>query len=265
MSSTRSRPGSADSGVRKLLVIGIGTGNPEHVTIQAVRALNAAEVVFLIDKGDAKAGLLAVRREICARYIEGLQPRFVEAADPERDRAPADYGAAVDDWHAARATLYEDLIATNLGEDGCGAFLVWGDPSLYDSTLRIIDRIRTRGRLAFEHVVIPGITSVQALAAGHRIALNGIGEPVTITTGRRLADGLPAEGATVVMLDGSVDFAGLDPDLTIHWGAYLGTPDELLVAGRLGDVADVIRETRRAARLRHGWIMDTYRLTRPAT
>ncbi|GEP01298.1 precorrin-6A synthase (deacetylating) [Methylobacterium haplocladii] len=251
--------------MRRLLLIGIGTGNPEHVTIQAVRALNAAEVVFLIGKGDAKADLVRVRREICERYIEGPQPRFVAAADPARDRTPADYGVAVDDWHAARAELYEDLVAKNLGDNGCGAFLVWGDPALYDSTIRIIDRIHARGRLAFDVEVIPGITSVQALAAGHRIALNGIGEPVTITTGRRLAADLSADGATVVMLDGKVDFAGLDPNLTIHWGAYLGTSDELLIAGRLGDVAELIRETRRTARARHGWIMDIYRLARPAT
>ncbi|MET0258715.1 MAG: precorrin-6A synthase (deacetylating) [Methylobacterium sp.] len=251
--------------MRRLLLIGIGTGNPEHVTLQAVRALNAAEVIFLIDKGEAKAELVRVRREICERYIEGTQPRFVEAADPERDRSPADYGVAVEDWHAARAELYESLIAENLGADGTGAFLVWGDPSLYDSTIRIVDRIRARGRLVLDVAVVPGITSVQALAAGHRIALNGIGEPVTITTGRRLADDLSADGATVVMLDGKVDFAGLDPDLTIHWGAYLGTADELLVSGRLGDVAELIRDTRRAARARHGWIMDIYRLSRPAT
>lgn len=251
--------------MRKLLVIGIGTGNPEHVTLQAVRALNAADAIFLIDKGDAKAGLLRVRREICERFIEGEPPRFVEAADPERDRSPADYGVAVDDWHAARAELYEALIETHLGEGESGAFLVWGDPSLYDSTLRIIERIRARGRLAFACEVIPGITSVQALAAGHQIPLNGIGEPVTITTGRRLAQDLSTDGATVVMLDGRVDFAGLDPDLTIQWGAYLGTADELLIAGRLGDVAELIRTTRREARARHGWIMDIYRLSRPAT
>jgi precorrin-6A synthase len=251
--------------LRKLLVIGIGTGNPEHVTIQAVRALNAADAVFLIDKGDAKAELLRIRREICERYIEGAPPRYVEAADPERDRRPSDYGIAVDDWHAARAELYETLIETNLGEGESGAFLVWGDPSLYDSTLRIIARIRARGRLAIACEVIPGITSIQALAAGHRIPLNGIGEPVTITTGRRLAQDLSADGATVVMLDGKVDFAGLDPDLVIAWGAYLGTPDELLIAGRLGDVAELIRTTRREARARHGWIMDIYRLSRPAT
>lgn len=247
--------------MRKILVIGIGTGNPEHVTVQAVRALNTVDVFFALDKGREKADLVRIRREICARYIEGRPYRFVEAQDPERDRDPSDYGAAVEDWHAARAALYEGMIARELGEDGCGAFLVWGDPSLYDSTLRIIDRILARGRIAFDHAVIPGISSVQALAASHRIALNRIGEPVRITTGRGIAGGLPAgPETTVVMLDGDPSFDHLDPDLTIHWGAYLGTPDEIVVTGRLGDVAEEIRRVRAQARARHGWIMDTYLL-----
>lgn len=250
--------------MRHVHVIGIGTGNPEHLTIQGIRALNATDTVFALDKGEAKAGLIGLRRQICDRYIEGRSYRFVEAADPERDRRPADYGVAVDDWHAARAALYEGLIAEHLGEDGCGAFLVWGDPSLYDSTLRILDRVLARGRVAFTHDVIPGITSVQALAAAHRIPLHRIGEPVRITPGRRLREGLVSEAATVVMLDGDPRFDGLDPDLTIHWGAYLGTPDEILVAGRLGDVADEIRRVRAEARARHGWIMDIYLLLRPA-
>ncbi|KQO86204.1 precorrin 6A synthase [Methylobacterium sp. Leaf122] len=251
--------------MRHIHVIGIGTGNPEHLTIQGLQALKATDAVFALDKGDAKAGLIVVRRQICDRYIEGRPYRFVEAADPERDRRPADYGVAVDDWHAARAALYEDLIAEHLREDERGAFLVWGDPSLYDSTLRILERVLARGRVGFTYDVIPGITSVQALAAAHRIPLHRIGEPVRITTGRRLRDGLGEEpGATVVMLDGDPRFEGLDPDLTIHWGAYLGTPDELLVAGRLGDVAEEIRRVRAEARARHGWIMDIYLLLKPA-
>ncbi|HJE23873.1 MAG TPA: precorrin-6A synthase (deacetylating) [Methylorubrum populi] len=252
--------------MRHIHVIGIGTGNPEHLTIQGIRALNATDAVFALDKGEAKAGLVGLRRRICDLYIEERPYRFIEAADPERDRRPADYGVAVEDWHAARAALYESLIAEHLSEGERGAFLVWGDPSLYDSTLRILERVLARGRVAFTHDVIPGITSVQALAAAHRIPLHPIGEPVRITPARRLLrDGLGAEtGATVVMLDGDPRFEGLDPGLTIYWGAYLGTPDELLLAGRLGEVAEEIRRVRAEARARHGWIMDTYLLLKPA-
>lgn len=253
--------------MRSILVIGIGAGDPEYVTVQAVNALNRASVFFVVDKGEEKSGLLALRQEICRRYIADQSGyRFVEIPDPPRDRTAAGYRAAVEDWHELRAVAFEEAIATELPEDGCGAFLVWGDPALYDSTLRVIDRIRDRGVVAFDHEVIPGITSVQALAARHRLPLNRIGEPVHITTGRRVADGLPdALDSAVVMLDAGLackDFD--DPALEIYWGAYVGTPDEALISGRLTDVAAEIEAAKRELRHRHGWIMDTY-LVRRAT
>ncbi|NNM62959.1 MAG: precorrin-6A synthase (deacetylating), partial [Steroidobacteraceae bacterium] len=149
----------------------------------------------------------------------------------------------------------------------CGAFLVWGDPSLYDSTLRIVDRVTARAELQIELEVIPGITSIQALAARHRIALNQIGEPIHVTTGRRLNEEEFGPGASVVvLLDRGCAFKELaDEDIDIYWGAYLGTPDEILVAGKLGDVGGRIEELRTQARMRHGWIMDTYLLRKPET
>lgn len=248
--------------MRTLRVIGIGTGNPEHLTLQAVRALADVDAVFALDKGAEKADLLALRRAICAEHIRKPY-RFVAAEDPPRDRRPADYGGTVEAWHAARAELLERLIRDNLGAGEVGAFLVWGDPSLYDSTLRILERIRTRGTLPFACAVVPGITSVQALTAAHRILLNRIGADVAITTGRNLADGVLPADSTVVMLDGDPAFDHLDPELTIYWGAYLGSPDEILLAGRLGTVGPEIRRLRAEARARHGWIMDTYLLRKP--
>ena len=140
---------------------------------------------------------------------------------------------------------------------------MWGDPAIYDSTLRVIERLRAKGvELAIE--VIPGISSVQVLAAKHRIALNQIGESVLLTTGRKLADGFPRQaGSVVVLLDGVQAFARLfDDNLEIFWGAYLGTPDEILLSGKLVEVKDEILAVRQRARETHGWIMDTYLLRR---
>jgi precorrin-6A synthase len=247
--------------MRKIFIIGIGAGNPEHITVQAINALNQVEVVFVMDKGQEKDDLVRLRRDICARHIKDKPYRFVEAADPRRDPA-LPYDAAVRQWHEQRAEIYERLIGEELGENQCGAFLVWGDPSLYDSTLRIIDQLLARGKVAFDHEVIPGITAVQALAARHRIPLNRIGGSIHITTGRKLPEGLP-DGIddVVVMLDGDCAFRTLgDADMDIYWGAYLGTADEILIAGDLRDVADRIVERRAEARARKGWVMDTYLL-----
>jgi precorrin-6A synthase len=76
-----------------------------------------------------------------------------------------------------------------------------------------------------------------------------------------LGNGWP-EGASdvVVMLDANCSFRGLDRDLTIYWGAFLGTPDELLVSGTIGECGETIAEVRSAARARKGWMFDTYLL-----
>jgi precorrin-6A synthase len=253
--------------MRKILIIGIGAGNPEHITIQAINALQRVAVLFITDKGADKDELARLRRDICARYVPDGRHRTVEIADPARDRNPSDYRAAVETWHQQRANLYEDLIAKQLGADECGAFLVWGDPSLYDSTIRIIAEIAARGSVAIEYEVIPGITSIQALTARHGIPLNQIGEPVQITTGRRLAeDSMGPASDVVVMLDGDCAFNTVPDDaaVEIYWGAYLGTPDEILLSGKLRDTAAAIERTRADARRRKGWIMDTYLLRKPA-
>jgi len=251
--------------MRKLYLIGIGAGNPEYITVQAIKALNMVDVFFFMDKGQAKQDLVALRKEICERYIENRSYRVVEADDPVRDPTISDYTTRVELWHRQRALIYEEMIAQELEEDQCGAFLVWGDPSLYDSTLRIIDQITAGGRLRFEFEIIPGITSIQALAARHKITLNGIGESLVITTGRQLSAGLSDTAErTIVMLDGQCSFNNLlGKELDIFWGAYLGMEEEILLSGKLSEIASRIEEVRHERRERKGWIMDTYLLSRP--
>jgi precorrin-6A synthase len=250
--------------VRRLLVIGIGAGDPEQVTVQGIKALNQVDVFFVMDKGPEVRDLTALRREICERYIEGSSYRMVEAPDPRRDRTAASYRPAVQAWRRERALVYERMIREELGEDDCGAFLVWGDPALYDSTLRIVEHVVAAGNLELDYEVIPGISSVQALAARHRISLTRVGEPLHITTGRRLSEGFPAASDdVVVMLDAACSFKDLVGDgIEIYWGAYVGTPDEILVSGDLAEVGGTIQELRAEARARKGWIMDTYLLRR---
>lgn len=251
--------------MRKLLIVGIGAGDPDLMTVQAIKALNRADVVFLPDKGEEKAALRHLREQICDRFIEKPY-RTVTIATPQRAPAGSDYRGVVDDWHARIAANYERLFREELAEGTVGALLVWGDPALYDSTLRIVERVRAGG-LALDWEVIPGISSIQLLAARHKIPLNRIGEPVLITTGRKLAAGFPAgQDSVVVMLDGDQAFREVaSEDLEIFWGAYLGTEHEILIAGRLADVADEIERVRAEARQAQGWIMDTYLLRRART
>ena len=247
---------------RRVHVIGIGAGDPDHLTLQAVAAMNRVDVFFTIDKGEATADLAALRHELLARHVRRPH-RVVAAPEIPRDRTPADYLDTATTWQARREALYEEMLDAEVPDGATGGFLVWGDPSLYDGTLTLLHRIARRSDL--EVVAVPGISSVAALAAAFGLVLNRVGAPVLITTGRRLAEGgMPRDiDDVVVMLDGRTAFATLpDADLDVFWGAYLGTKDEILVAGPLPAVREEILAQRAAARERKGWIMDTYLLRR---
>jgi precorrin-6A synthase len=249
--------------VRRLNVIGIGVGNPEYVTVQAIEALKRTDVFFFTDKGDDTSDLLHLRNEICERYAVKDRYRIVEMRDPARDSRPPLYTEAVREWHDKRVDLWERTVESELAVGQVGAFLVWGDPAFYDSTLRVFEAVRARGTFAFELTVIPGISAVQALAARHGISLTQIGGSLIVTTGRQLRNGWP-HGATdvVVMLDAQCSFRALSDDLSIYWGAFLGTDDEILISGTIGECGDAIAEARSAARARKGWVFDSYLLRR---
>jgi precorrin-6A synthase len=245
--------------VKKLRIIGMGPGGVDQLTVEAVHALNEVDVFFVFDKGIDD--LIAVRQAILDRHTDG-RARLHPMPDPERDRDPTSYENAVSSWHEKRAVDFEEAIAS-IQDDEVGGFLTWGDPTLYDSTARIMERVLERGNVSFEYDLVAGLSSVQLLTAGHRIMLNRVGESVVYTTGRRLAE-RAAAGDTdlVVMLDGHLQCAELEGEWDIWWGANLGTPDEVLVAGPLADVLGEIRAARAAAKKARGWVMDVYLLRR---
>jgi precorrin-6A synthase len=250
--------------MKKILIIGIGAGNPEYVTIQAVNALNQVDVFFILDKGVDKEKLVEFRRELCRRYVTGRNYRFLDAESPEWERRSADYRTTIAELNHDKQTLFESLIGEGMEDGECGAFLVWGDPTLYDSTIRIVEAIARSGAHVIDYEVIPGISAAQALAAKHKTTLNRIGEAIEITTGRRIAEAFPNNvGSVVVMLDAKNGFKRYaDQDIDIFWGAYIGTPDEILIAGKLTEVVGDIERARAEARQANGWIMDTYLMRR---
>jgi precorrin-6A synthase len=241
-------------------LIGIGCGDPEQLTLAAIRAINAADLVLIPRKGEEKADLAELRREICAQVLTNSRTRVVEFDLPVRN-AGDDYRGGVDGWHDAVAGVWSREIKVHLGDGGRVAFLIWGDPSLYDSSLRIARRLQPLPEIE----VIPGVTAIQALCAAHEIPLNEIGAPFLVTTGRRLHEGgWPADAETVVvLLDGGTAFQSLDPNgLHIWWGAYLGMPHQIIFSGPLTETGAAIATARAEARSRHGWIMDSYILKR---
>lgn len=241
--------------------VGIGSGNPDHLTGQAIRAIRDADIVLIPVKPDEKQELASLREAICDMYLSGADIR--RFAMPERDSTISDYRVRVEHWHDAIATLWNDTIGPR--DTGRVVMLVWGDPSLFDSTLRIAQRLQAMRPVTID--VVAGITSLQLLTAAHAIPLNSVAEPILITTGRQLRDNGWPDGVDTlaVMLDGACAFQTLDTTgVEIWWGAYLGMQGEILRAGALVDVAHDIITTRAAARAERGWVMDIYLLRRTA-
>ncbi|MDO6455541.1 precorrin-6A synthase (deacetylating) [Celeribacter halophilus] len=242
----------------ELWLIGIGTGNPDHVTLEGQKALRDAATVLIPRKGAGKEDLAHLRLDILA--ASKTQARVVYFDMPERDDS-LPYQTRVALWHDEIARRWQ--VALEAVPEGPVALLVWGDPGLYDSTLRIAARLDPAPKLR----VVPGITALQALTAAHAIPFNTVNGAVTVTTGRRLRDHGWPEGAqtVIVMLDGACSFQSLDPTgLHIWWGAFLGMADQVLDSGALAEAGPRIVERRANARARHGWIMDTYLLRRDA-
>jgi precorrin-6A synthase len=250
---------------RKVIIIGIGAGNPDYVTIQAIDAMNRVDVFFIPDKGLEKGDLRRLRCLIIDRHVRNRSVRTVEYKVPSRRQETDNYEGAVSAWHAKIGETYGRLILEELSETEIGAFLVWGDPTLYDSTLRILEHLRTKGGFELDYDVIPGISSVQALAAQHRIAINEIGRSVLITNGRLLAEGFPNNvDSVMVLLNADNALREADGELDAYWGAYVGMPEEILVSGKLKDIVDEVERIRAAARREKGWVMDCVLLKRPS-
>ena len=248
-------------------IIGIGVGNLDFLTSQAIDAINDSDVFFIADKSFqcyTNKYLATLRKLIYENFFKSgnksnIKSRLIKLADPPRSKVAgiSDYCQIVSTWHNQRVQIWSKAIKSKLKCNNIGAFLVWGDPATYDSILRILKKVSNY--IYLEYDVISGITSVQALTSQHKIPLNKISESVLITTGRQLCIH-SFKYTTVVILDPVCSFQCLNPKFQIWWGAYLGMPDEILLSGKISEISGEIIATRAKSKIEYGWIMDTYLL-----
>ncbi|WP_420176187.1 SAM-dependent methyltransferase [Luteococcus sp. OSA5] len=262
--------------LERLRILGIGMG-PQHVTPEVSDALRECDAVVVFDKSatdGAHAGhdrdeQMAVRCRIAAEH--GVP--VVLVPDPPRDRrGPSqstghEYRRAVVDWHGART---ERILAGLRAEAPAArqvAILAWGDSSLFDSLVRLAGRIEQQTGCDWN--VLPGVSAPQVLAARHRVVLHRVGEPVHVTTARKLFDDIAAGQRNLVVmltLPHTLDDLAARPELDdwqLWWSANLGSAGEQSLSGRVREVIGDAKVARETARETDGWVMDMFLLRAP--
>ena len=134
-----------DKGV--LYGLGVGPGDPELLTVKALRILKEADVIAVPDKGSGEKTALHIVEE----YIQG-KPLLNCATPMIRDRK------LLDEAHDTSAGNICDL----LEQGKTGAYITLGDPSVYSTYIYIHSRVISRG---YEAVMVPGVPSFCAAAA----------------------------------------------------------------------------------------------------
>ena len=148
-----------------LFGVGVGPGDPELLTLRALRVLKEAPVICAPQsKSRPDSYALGIVRE----FLDPLRQEILRVTFPVDDPQ-----GAARAWHDAGDILAERL---NRGQDV--AFITEGDPMLYSTFSYVLERIRT-GYPDIPVEIVPGVSSVMAAAASSQVPL--------ATGGQRLA------------------------------------------------------------------------------
>jgi precorrin-2/cobalt-factor-2 C20-methyltransferase len=210
----------------RLIGVGVGPGDPELLTLKAVRILSTVDLVFVPVLDEREAG----RAEATvAGYAAGRIERLVFALNEKHDTRRRH-----EHWDAAGARVASWLRDTG----GTAAFATIGDPNLYSTFGYLAQTVRDLLPAVVVETV-PGVTAMQALASAAGVPLTEGRERLTLLTSTGSLDQvLESDGSVVVYkgfrhlteLTATVEAAGRQA----VYGAHLGLPDELI--GPLSEV-----------------------------
>ncbi|MFI0238331.1 precorrin-3B C(17)-methyltransferase [Streptomyces sp. NPDC016845] len=218
----------------KLYGVGLGPGDPELMTVAAVRAIAGADVIAYHCARHGRS----IARSIAAEHIrEGqIEERLMYPLTVETTDHPGGYRGALDDFYAeAAATL-----AAHLDAGRTVAVLAEGDPLFYGSYQHMHKRLADR----YDTTVIPGVTSVSAAAARLGEPLCEDTETLTIIPGTLPGDELAARiaaadsavvmklGRTFTKVRGAMENAGRLDDARYVERAFMAGER----TGRLADI-----------------------------
>ena len=165
--------------------VGVGPGDPELLTVKAVRILRGADYVAVPDRGTGEHTAL----NIVAAYVQEKQLLFCPTP-MIRDRAQLDraYDAIA------------DRLASVLDDGKTAAMITLGDPTVYSTAFYVFERLRGRG---YEAELVPGVPSFCACAARLGQSLCERSQRLTVIPGSSdTADAAQLPGTKVIMKSG---------------------------------------------------------------
>lgn len=172
-----------------LFAVGVGPGDPDLITLRAVKALNSAAVVFAAasTKNDYSLAL-----SIAAPHMRPNTPVVHLGFPMTKDAAVLEAA-----WQANADAVLETLAQ---GRDA--AFITLGDPMTYSTFLYLWRTMRVRNPDVPVEIV-PGVSSIQAAAAAAGIGLAESGENLAVLSGvddpARLRKALEACDSAVIL------------------------------------------------------------------
>ena len=175
--------------------VSVGPGDPELLTLQAVRTLERCAVIAAPQTASGHMLALDIARAAVDLRGKKILPLAFSMS--------TDAGTREACWRAAADAVEAALDA---GDDV--ALVNLGDVSLYATAYYILDLIRADGYVA---VMLPGVTSICAVAARLGRSLTRMEEPVHILPGSAdLADALCLPGTKVLMKSGRAIHEAVD-------------------------------------------------------
>ncbi|AJE23768.1 precorrin-2 C(20)-methyltransferase [Azotobacter chroococcum] len=189
----------------RLYGLGVGPGDPELITLKALRLLRAAPVVgYFVAKAKASKGLGGNAFGIIEEHLHESQLRMplVYPVTTERLEPPLSYETVISDFYDTAAVQ----IAEHLDAGRDVAVICEGDPFFYGSYMYLHDRLAER----YEAEVIPGVCSMLGGVSALGVPLVYRNQSLMVLSGvlpeeelkRRLGD---AEAAVVMKLGRNFD------------------------------------------------------------
>jgi len=153
----------------KFIGIGVGPGDPELITLKAVKALQAADIIC-IPKADVDKPSLAVTMIQPVLNARAVKPEMLELIFP----MTKDDLANQELWNKNA-----DIIAQRVNSGKIVVFITLGDPMFYSTFIYLYQSLQNRHpHITLE--IIPGISAFNACATSAKLPIAEKDELVTV-------------------------------------------------------------------------------------